>query len=151
MAVQQVAYAVSEDETAEAHFKMLAAQHLELQRQSRKLYDHSNPFDEFQSSSGAPAGGTITVNPDYEIPERVEAILASLPVGITYAELKLGERLIPLYSGAATIVQTLINLQGLGMILNRSDPRVLNFTGVPTTGFYIGLFGHTLESDTRLR
>lgn len=147
MAGQPVAYAVSEDATDEAKLKLATAQLAELKRQSRMLYDHSNPVDEYETSTGQPANGIVTIMPNYEIAERIEAIIASLPVGTTSAVLQLGDRFIVLYSGAATVLQTLVNLQDVGMILNRSDVRQLTIAGVLTTGFYIGLSGHTMESD----
>lgn len=147
MGRQPVAYAVAEDETDAAKLKLMAAQVEELKRQSRKLYDHSNPVDEYESSLGVPASNMVEIQPSYEIAERIECIFASLPVGITAATLQLGDRQIVLYNGAATVLQTIVTVQGTGMILNRNDVRRLTFTGAPTTGFYIGLTGHTMESD----
>lgn len=117
-----------------------------LERIARQLYDHSNPVDEWSSSSGVDiATGSVEIMPDYEIPERIESITASLPVGITSAVLQLGQRYVVLYSGPATVVQTLINLNDLGMILGRNDKRVLTLAGVLTSGYYINLAGHCLE------
>lgn len=117
-----------------------------LLRIARQVYDHSNPVDEWESQDTAPPL-TVELFPDYEIPERIDCITASLPVGITSAILQLGQRRITLYNGAATTVQTVVNLMGIGMILVRNDRRVLNFTGAPTSGFYIGLSGYCLERE----
>lgn len=115
-----------------------------LTRISRQAFNHANPVDEFQTSS---FDGALVYRwyADYEIPERIEGILVSLPVGITGATLQLGQRYIPLYSGAATTLQTLINLNGLGLILDRSDARILSVTGAPTTPFHVELTGYALE------
>lgn len=116
----------------------------ELTRISRQLFNHANPVDEYQTSSFG-ADLTYIWYADYEITERIEGILVSLPVGITSATLTLGQRNIVLYSGAATTVQTLVNLNGLGMELERSDRRQLTVTGVPTTPFHVELMGYVQE------
>lgn len=115
-----------------------------LTRISRQLFDHANPVDEFQSSSFGTDGVYIWYA-DYEITERITSILVSLPVGITSAILTLGQRDIPLYSGAATTVQTIVNPTGLNLILSRSDERKLTVTGAPTTPFHLELMGWALE------
>lgn len=137
-----------ECDTEQAKLQMLFAHRQELLRQSRKLYDYSHPVDEWVSDA-TPNAGPIEIQPDYEIPERIEQITASLPIGITSATLQLGQRNIILaaHGATATTSQTLVSLSYIGMILGRSDRRVLSFTGVPTTGFYIGLGGHCIERE----
>ena len=138
----------SRDEETDHAFKLALATQQELRRISRKLYNWSNPVDEYQSSTGAPAGGRIDVQPDYDIPVRYESVLYSLPVGITSAVLTIGQRAIPLLSvAAATTAQTVNVLPYLGIIAVAEDKRFLTLTGAPTTGFYIGLMGHCLERD----
>lgn len=133
-------------DTEQAKLQMLFAHRQELRRQSRKLYDYSHPVDEWVSDA-TPNAGPIEIQPDYEIPERIEHIFASLPVGITAATLQLGQRNIILYSGGALGAQTLVSISYTGMILGRSDRRVLSFTGTPTTGFYLGFTGHCIERE----
>jgi hypothetical protein len=119
-----------------------------LLRIARQVYDHSNPVDEWSSqATPPPVGSPVAIQPDYEIPERIDCITASLPVGITGAVVDLGQRSFTLYSGAATTVQTVVNLNGIGMILSRSDERQITFTGAPTTGYYFGLTGYCLERE----
>lgn len=115
-----------------------------LTRISRQAFDISNPVDEFQSSS-FDATNSFEWFADYEIPEQITGIVVSLPVGITSALLTLGQRYIPLYNGAATTVQTVVNLRGLTMILGRSDRRIISVTGAPTTPFHVELMGHAFE------
>lgn len=117
-----------------------------LLRIARQVYDHSNPVDEWESQTTAPPA-TVELFPDYEIPERIDCITASLPVGVTSAVLQLGQRYLTLYSGAATTVQTIVHLPVTGMILVRNDRRVLTFTGALTSGFYLGLTGYCLERE----
>lgn len=142
---RSVAYAVAEDEQFDALLKMMLAQKQELTRISRQLFDASNPVDEYQSAPAMPGTNSINIPPNYELTERIECICASLPVGITAAQLQLGDRTIPLYSGVATTVQTIVTIPYLGILINRDDERVFSVTGAPTTGFYIGLTGHLFE------
>jgi hypothetical protein len=145
MGHQHVSYAVTENGEHEAAFVMMAAIHKALTRMERRLYDHSHPVDERISLATA-APLTMTIQPDFEIRERIESVTASLPVGITSANLKLGQDTILLYSGAATTTQIVVNLQGLGIQLDRDDERIITFTGAPTTGFFLALAGHTMET-----
>ena len=139
---------LTHDDMQEAQLKMLVAIRQETIRQSRQLYNHSNPVDEYFSMPDAPTAGDFEIQPDFEIWENYNSILASLPVGMTSAVLQFGrERKIILYSGAATTVQTIININGVGIVANRSDRRVLTLTGTMTTGFHIELMGHALERE----
>lgn len=115
-----------------------------LTRISRQAFDISNPVDEYQSGS-FDATNSYEWFADYEIPEQINGIIVSLPIGITSALLTLGQRFIPLYSGAATTTQTLVNLRNLVIILGRSDRRVLSVTGTPTTPFHVEIMGHAFE------
>lgn len=124
--------------------KLMYAQHQELLRQSRKLFDYSHPVDEYQWGN-VPADGEIIITPNWQIPERIENITVSLPVGITGATLRLGDRQIPLYQGTATTAQTLVSLPNLGIVLEETSLRQLTFTGAATSPFYVALSGHCLE------
>lgn len=116
-----------------------------LLRISRQLFNHSNLVDEW-SSSGDPTDGVITLIPDYDMEVQITTITASLPVGIKSATLTLGQRTIVLLNQAAnTTTQTLVNLQDVGIILNRSDRRTLTIDPGATTGYYLGLSGYALE------
>lgn len=129
----------------------LAHHSVELVRQSRMLYDHSRPVDEYQSTPGWPANGLIEVTPTYEMPERIEAILAIIPVGVTLAQLQLGDRWITLYQGAALTASLTVVLPHLGIVLSRDDARYLQLTpgvqpGGATGGVHLELMGFADET-----
>lgn len=137
---------LSETEHDETILRLLFHIRQQNIRQNRQLFDHSRPVDEYTGSPDPQPAGDYEIQPNYSSTVRVESILASLPVGITGAVLQLGrERLIPLYSGAATTTQVLVNLQGLGVMLTDNDRRVLTLTGASTTGFFIALSGWVFE------
>jgi hypothetical protein len=102
----------------------LAHTRLEQQRMSRKLFDYQRPVDEYQSTNGWPNNGIMELQSTYEMPEMIEHIAASLPIGITSAVLQLGDRYIGLYAGAATTTQLLIGIY-FGAVLSRDDMRQL--------------------------
>lgn len=136
----------------DAFYKLFLDQRQQLQRISRKLYNWSNPVhEEFVGVSGATlqdGQSGFVIPPNYEIQERIESFLIVLPIGITAANLKLGQAIIPLYSGVATTALTVLNGGGnLGFILDRDSARELQLTGTITSGFYAGLFGHALERN----
>lgn len=136
---------MTDDDYQETHLKLLIGIRQECIRTNRQLKDLSNPFDEYYSAPDPVPAGTYEIQPDYATECRIESILASLPVGITLAVLELGrERQIILYSGGATTVQTLVNLQDLGIIVSENDRRVLTLTGTMTSGFHIEIMGHAL-------
>lgn len=136
------------------HLILLAQQKLVLERVERKIFDSTHPVDEYAylpSPNFQAAGSPVTWQPDYEQEVRIESISWSLPIGITAADLQLGQRHIPLLqAGAATTVQTVSFMNGLGIILNRSDARILTFTGTPSSGHYIALAGFLLERHGNL-
>lgn len=116
----------------------------QLMRLSRIAFDHTHPVDQYQWSSGAPAINPVTIQPTYEMPERIDHITFSLPPGTTSALLQLGDRVIPLYGGTALTTQLTSTLQVGGIVLNRSDLRTLTLN--PLAGpFYIGLAGFADE------
>lgn len=137
--------ATVQDTTMDMFLKSQAALHMQLVRINRQTYNKSRPVDEYQGLNSPTL--QLTWLAEYALQERIESITASLPVGITTAVLQLGQRFITLYSGAATVVQTLVNLQGLGIIIGESDNRALVMTGAPTTGVFIAMAGFCLERD----
>lgn len=152
---RQVGYGHVDGEWPE-HYQntILSMMHLQLERMGRKLFDATHPVDEYaylQSPNAQPANTPVTWQPDYEQEVRIESIAYSLPIGITAADLQLGQRHIPLLGvGAATTAQTVGFMNGLGIIINRSDTRQLTFTGAPTSGHYIALAGFLLERHGNL-
>lgn len=139
---------MTEAETEEAHLKLLFHIRQENIRQNRRLYDHSKPVDEYYDSPDPQPAGDFEIQPNYDGVVRIEGILVTVPVGATSAVLKLGrERTIPLYSGAAAAVQTIVNIQGIGMMLSENDRRVLTLAGTMTTGFHAHLNGFRFEFE----
>jgi hypothetical protein len=124
---------------------MIAAQLLRYQRmQADHMFDYSHPFDEYgpPGSPDAVVVSTFQIQPDYDMPERVEHIAYSVPVGTTFASVQLGQRLIVLYQGTA-LVTPLVGALFTGIILNATDNRIVTFTGATGTG-YLGLAGFAL-------
>lgn len=113
-------------------------------RMERKLFEYAHPVDEYISSPGAPAQNPIIWQPTWEHPEKIEHILYSFPVGTTSAILTLGDRIIPLYAGAALTTALTNDITIGGIILGRSDARFL--TLLPLAGpFHIELCGYADE------
>lgn len=120
-----------------------------LQMLSDQAFNYSHPVDEYAPQGmPSPASGagllTITVQPDYDMPERIETILVIIPVGATSALLQLGQRTMQLYSGVALTVPSVINMHVSGVILNSDDPRVLTLTGATTSAGFVQLCGWAL-------
>lgn len=135
-------------ESLEAHEAEGAKIRLQLElhqvamRILRQLYQHANPIDEWVN---LPAGtAQEQIQPDYSL-ERIEAILAIVPAGVTSMTLTLGQRTIPLYAGAALATSQVVNPNNLGIILTENDKRIVQFTGTSTQPSYVGLMGHVLE------
>lgn len=112
---------------------------------SDRVFDYSHPVDEYgpQGSPGSTVVlASITLQPDYDMPERIEKITYSIPVGTTLASVLLGQRLIILYQGAALAVPV-VGYLSTGIIINSDDPRIFTCTG--STGVpYFGLSGWAL-------
>lgn len=107
----------------------------DMLRGMRNRFDHSHPVDEYQSTTGVPTGGRLDIQPTYDIPERIESILAVIPIGVQAATLQLGDRIFSLLGAAApTTVATIVSLNGLGIIIGQSDERVLLMSPVPAAG-----------------
>lgn len=138
---------VLEQNPEEKHLRILFAILSEMKLQSKLLRNEANPVDEYEyNQSGLTSPGTgsqspVTIQAAFSGEVRIESITAILPVGITFAQLQLGKRYIPLYSGAATTLLTTVNLVDQGIILNGADDRFLTWTGAATSGYYIALSG----------
>lgn len=109
-----------------------------------KLFDYTHPVDEYQPN-GNNTGATplLTIQPDYDMPERITSIVVIVPVGTTAANIQLGQRTLPIYAGAALTTPTLFTIPECGFILNSDDPRIATFTGATAAG-YFGLMGWAL-------
>jgi len=125
--------------------EQFARQTLAMERMARRLFDLSHPVDEYQSTPGIPQqwpGGNLAgqfpyavqLTPSWELPEKIESILWTIPVGITAAWAKLSDRWISLYGGAATTEPVSGQLINLTIILNRDDDRLLLMAGTPPAG-----------------
>ena len=115
---------------------------------SDRLFDYTHPVDEY-APQGAPntlanalVFQTISWQADYDMPERIEHISYSIPLGTTYCTLQLGQRLIVLYQGAA-LTTPIVGSIFTGIVINADDERVFTCTGATGTG-YIGVAGWAL-------
>ena len=115
--------------------------HQVVMRIFRQIYQKARPVDEYYSG---PVEGTQQIQPDYNL-ERIESILAVIPVGTTAMSLQIGERTLPIYSGGALTATQLWNPTGLGIILTENDKRIITLTGTTVNPTYVGLMGHVLE------
>jgi hypothetical protein len=85
--------------------RMLVAQ----ERMARLAFNHTHPVDEYISSAGVPATDAnyppytsyVQLQPTWEIPERIDSLIATIPAGATAAVAKLGDRWIDLLSLAS--------------------------------------------------
>jgi len=69
-----------------------------LQMMDDRSFDYSHPVDEY-APQGAPGPvQAVTVQPDYDMPERINAITYIIPAGTISASLQLGQRTITLYA-----------------------------------------------------
>lgn len=131
-------------ETADHALKLMLAIQQELRRANRQLFDHSNPVDEFEIIG---TSGTTTIKTDFDSTEIYTALLYCLPLGTTTASLQIGtNRVIPLYSGTALVVQQPVILPNLGIIADASDRRTLTVAGASNNG-YVNLIGHLLGRE----
>jgi len=125
----------------------LAAAHL-MKMLKDQAFDYTHPVDEYAPQGMSLASTTfpavINVQPDYDMPEKIENILAIVPVGTTLATLQLGQRTLFLYSGAALTTPLVVTIPYAGVILNSDDPRTLTLAGVITSCPYLGLTGWAL-------
>lgn len=125
--------------------QILAAKSIKYQQLSdNRLFDYSHPVDEYAPQGTSSIFATITVQPDYDMPERYENITVIVPVGATSASLQLGQRTMVLYSGPALAIPNVITIPNTGIILNSDDARILTFTGAVTTAGYLGMTGFAI-------
>lgn len=124
-------------------------------RVRRYNYDIQHPVDEYASGPGLPAGGQIVVNNVtfsayvevqrmWDLPERIERLTYTLPLGTTLAVAKLGDRYIPLYNGVALTSPQPNSIQ-INSILSQDDDRYLLLNGATGGGYYFGLSGYADE------
>lgn len=105
----------------------------ELRRISRRSYNHQHPVEEYQGSATLPANQVI-VQPNYQMRERIESILVSLPPGITSASLQLADRTVPLYaSGPNTAAVANSGIFAAGVAGNVPLPAGASMTGFDVT------------------
>ena len=137
----------------------------EMIRQARSQFDISHPVDEYISSPGLPSVSTgdevpppytsgVLLQRTWDLPERIESVIVTLPVGCTSAILKLADRWInvfPNQTAAAALVNSYTYVQhGLGIILNQDDDRLLLMTGNLTAGpvhFELMGFAHEIYGN----
>jgi hypothetical protein len=113
-----------------------------LRLQKDQLFDHSHPVDEYGPPGNPGAVTTFTIQPDYDMPEKIDNIVYVIPVGTTLAQIQLGQRTINLYQGAA-LTAPIASFLPIGCILNSDDTRQCTFTGA-TGQPYVGLSGFAL-------
>lgn len=135
---------LEEHEAEGAKIRLQLELHQVVMRIFRQLYQRANPVDEWVDGMVNAATNQAQIQPDYNL-ERIESILAVVPAGVTSMTLTLGQRVIPLYAGAALGASEIVNPTGMGIILTENDKRIINFTGTATQPFYCGLMGHVLE------
>lgn len=109
-----------------------------------KGFDYTHPVDEYAPQGTPGPVQSLTIQSDYDMPERIETILVVIPVGATSALLQLGQRSIQYYSGAALTTPLVVSNHVSGIIINSDDPRILTFTGTITSQPYLGLTGYAL-------
>jgi hypothetical protein len=141
-----------ENDPEEKQLRFLAAIHRQLKMHTSMMRNYGNPVDEYEWNPDPVditqlSGGVVDIRAAFSCEVRIESILAILPVGITSARLKLGERIIPIYNGPITTTQTKFSVEQTGIILNGSDDRWLSWTGTATSGYYVGLSGHWTERE----
>jgi hypothetical protein len=137
---------VSEHERWTQLFKLFLDIHTVLKRIARKSYNYECPVDEYETIGLTPPNGIVNLRRDFQADVQYECIVYSLPLGTTTAALNLGaSRSIPLYNGAATIVQQAAFIDNLTIQVAADDRCSLSVAGALTSLGYIGLMGHTIE------
>lgn len=121
----------------------LSQRHL-LKMLRDQAFDYTHPVDEYAPQGNPGPVQSLTIQADYDMPERIESILVVSPVGATSTILQLGQRSIQLYAGAALAAPLVSSMHVSGIIVNSDDPRVLTFTGAITSQPYLGLTGFAL-------
>jgi hypothetical protein len=129
------------DELRTAQLRLTYEHYRVSLRTQRLLYNKSHPVDVWENIP--PATLSVQLQADYGV-EKIGFLIASIPVGATSASLTLGQRVFPIYNGAALAAQLLVSSR-VEMILNETDFRILTLTGTTTTAGYIALAGYALE------
>ena len=132
---------VPDIEQAPMKYIALALVHLrnELAKLPVMLEDNSHPVDEYQPQELiADATSNITLNPQWEVPEIIRAVLITGPAGAV--TLQLGDRTWNLTIPAAGFIL----ISPLWLLLSRSDNRIL--TAASAGNYTLELMGH---ADTR--
>lgn len=125
--------------------RFVQGQTLQYQRLMKDMtFDYSHPVDEYAPTGNPGAQASLTVQPDYDMPEKIDHVTYVIPVGATSALLQLGSRTIQLYSGTALTAPIASALYVGGIILNADDPRSITFAGSVTSQPYLGLAGWAL-------
>lgn len=124
-----------------AFFEAMQARYARMT--SDQLFDFSHPVDEYGPQGGnAVITNTVSLQPDYDMPEKIDGVLVIIPVGATAASLQLGQRILNLYTGAALTTPLIPVIPApAGIILNSDDPRILSIAGTLTSAPYLGLTG----------
>jgi hypothetical protein len=110
-------------------------------------FDYTHPVDEYGPNGSANSvviTNQVNVQPDYDMPERIEHLAYVLPLGTTTALIVLGSRAIQVYNGPALTTIIASTLFVGGIILGSDDLRQLNLTGTLTSAPYLGLTGFAL-------
>jgi len=143
----------------EALLRQRIAEQRQALREMREAFDLRHPVDEYVSTPGLPGQTTasssypegfnfaVQLTADWTLPERIESYLISIPVGTTLAIMKLGDRFINIYNGAATTAAQTFTGTGLGIIIKENDDRLLLLAGTLTAGpthFEIMGFAHEI-------
>lgn len=112
-----------EQTQAEYYIEQLARQATAQERLLRILFDKTHPVDEYISSlglpqpgnyDGAPYTGFVQLTRTWDMPERIESLIYTIPAGATSAVAKLGDRWINLMP--APTAASVLTLQNSGIV-----------------------------------
>jgi hypothetical protein len=106
---------IEEVSLAEYAAAMMERQAVAAERLARGAYDNSHPVDEYISSDGVPNqtntsefGATFDVvlelTRNWDLPEKIESYIVTLPIGTVSAWLKLADRWITLYGNPVGLI-----------------------------------------------
>jgi hypothetical protein len=92
----------------EYYLEQMRRMRVAQERQARIAFDKTHPVDEYISSFGVPQSDAtytpytsyVELQPTWEIPEKINTILATIPAGATACTAKLGDRYFDLMSAA---------------------------------------------------
>jgi len=119
--------------TAESLARMQLRQMMqEALRESRVLFDHTHPVDEYISSPGVPTSNPTEITRTWDMPERIESILAVIPPGVQQALLQLGDRYITLFNA----LDSSSSIEATGVVASPGAGTVIATAVVPA-GEYV--------------